>query len=99
MKHETHTERCWMDAVTFAEAGEWETARTMIPLPSKSKWSELFEKVFMAVAFAEEGMPEEAKRIMGAKPAVPKRINNFLHSIGLQNARMAYGVLQEGAAC
>ena len=99
MKNEPNNERSWMDAVTFAEAGEWETARSMAPLPTKSKWSEFFEQVFMAVAFAEEGMHEEAQRLVGMKRQPPKRIKNFLDSIGLRDVRMTYGILQEGATC
>jgi len=99
MKSETNNDRSWMDAVTFAEAGEWETARSMAPLPTKSKWAEFFEQVFMAAAFAEEGLHEEAKQLMGMKRQPPQRIKNFLDSIGLRDVRMTYGILQEGAAC
>lgn len=98
MKNETNNERSWMAAVTFAEAGEWETARSLVPLPAKRKWVERLEQIFMAVAFAEEGMHEEAKRLLGMKQQ-PPRINNFLDSIGLRGVRMTYGILQEGAAC
>ena len=99
MNKEANNEREWMVAVTFAEAGEWETARAMTPLPSKSKWAEFFEGAFMAVAYAEEGMPEEALRQMGARQRPPRRLNTFLDSIGLHNVRTAYGIMQEGAAC
>lgn len=97
MKVETDNDRSWMSAVTFAEAGEWETARTMIPLPSKNRWAEFLERTFMAVAFAEAGMPEEAVRLVGMKQQAPKRIKTFLESIGLRDARITYGVLQEEA--
>ena len=99
MKSESDNERSWMVAVTFAEAGEWETARTMIPLPAKRRWSEFLEKTFMAVAFAEEGMPEEALRLVGAEGRLPKRMTNFLDSIGLRDVKMAYGVLREEIVC
>ena len=99
MKNEKNSERSWMNAVTFAEAGEWETAITMTPLPTKSKWAEFFEQTFMAVAFAEEGMNEEAQRLVGMKQQPSKRIKNFLDSIGLRDVRMTYGSLQEGATC
>ena len=97
MKNTTINERSWMCAVTFAEAGEWETARSMTPLPTKSRWANYFEQVFMAVAFAEEGMPEEALRLV-AKKQPSKRIKNFVNSIGLRDARMTYGVMQENVA-
>lgn len=99
MKNKNTTERSWMNAVTFAEAGEWETAISMTPLPSKSKWAKFFEQTFMAVAFAEEGLHEEAQVLAGMKKQAPKRIKSFLDSIGLQNVRMTYGILQESAAC
>jgi len=99
MKTERENERSWMVAVTFAEAGEWETARRMTPLPSKSRWSQFWEQTFMAVAFAEEGMPEEAMRLVGAKEQLPKRISTFLDSIGLRDVKMAYGILPEDAVC
>lgn len=99
MKNVTMNERSWMDAVTFAEAGEWETALTMAPLPTKSKWAAFFEQTFMAVAFAEEGLHEEAQILAGMKRQTPKRIKNFLDSVGLRDVRMTYGILHEGAAC
>lgn len=98
MKIERENERSWMVAVTFAEAGEWETARSLTPLPAKGRWSQFWEQTFMAAAFAEEGMPEEAMRLVGAKEQ-PKRIITFLDSIGLRDVKMAYGILPEEAAC
>lgn len=99
MQNEKDRERNWMSAVTFAEAGEWETAITLTPLPTKSKWADFFEQTFMAVAFAEAGLHEEAQLLAGMKRQAPRRIKNFLDSIGLHNVRMTYGILQEGAAC
>lgn len=99
MKNTMNEERSWMDAVTFAEAGEWETALRMAPLPSKSRWAEFFERTFMAVAFAEEGLHEEARVLSGAKQIAPKRIKSFLDSIGLRDVKMTYGILQEEAVC
>lgn len=96
MKNETNNERSWMDAVTFTEAGELATAISMTPLPAKSKWVQFFEQTFMAVAFAEEGLYEEAQILASIKKQAPKRIQSFLDSIGLQNVRMTYGVMQEG---
>lgn len=99
MNNENESNRSWMNAVTFAEAGEWETARAMIPLPKKSTWAALLEQAFMAVAFAEEGLHEEARRLMGGSRQPPARIRSFLESIGLENARLSYCILHEGAAC
>ena len=93
-------DRSWMSAVTFAEAGEWETALSMTPLPAaKGRWAEFLEKTFMAVAFAEEGMPDEALRLVGAKAHPQRRIATFLDSIGLRDVKMAYGTFHEEAVC
>lgn len=99
MKNKTNSDRNWMSAVTFAEAGEWETACAMAPLPTKSRWSELLEQTLMAVAFAEEGLHEEAKRLVtGKQPHM--RHNNFLDSIGLRrDTRVTYAILEERATC
>jgi len=99
MKNKTNSDRSWMSAVTFAEAGEWETACAMTPLPTKSRWAELFEQTLMAVAFAEEGLHDEAKRLVAGKQLFPRN-NNFLDSIGLRrDARVTYAILEERATC
>lgn len=100
MKNETNSDRSWMGAVTFAEAGEWETACALVPLPTKSRWAVFFEQTMMAVAFAEEGLHEEARRQVGMRQQPRQRINNFLDAIGLRrDARMTYAILQESAMC
>lgn len=100
MKNISNSDRSWMSAVTFAEAGEWETARALTPLTAKSRWAELFEQIMMAAAFAEEGLSEEAKLLAGLNRQPQKRINNFLDSIGLRhNVRMTYAVLQDRPTC
>ena len=53
-----------MNAITFAEAGEWETARSMIPETSQSKLAKSAEQTFMAAAFAEAGEWETARSMM-----------------------------------
>lgn len=45
----------WMKAITFAEAGEWETAQEMIPAPQLDSRISTTERIFMAAAFAEAG--------------------------------------------
>lgn len=88
--------RGWMMAVTFAEAGEWETARAMIPDARPNKVLGYLEKVFMAVAFAEEGMPEEAHRIMDSRARL-RGMGDFLDAIGLRDVPVTYAVLSSRA--
>lgn len=89
--------RGWMMAVSFAEAGEWETARAMIPDARPNKVLGYLEKVFMAAAFAEEGMPEEALRIMEGPQARLKGMGDFLDAIGLRGVPVTYAVLSARA--
>lgn len=98
MKTTTDNNRSWMNAITFAEAGEWETAREMMPPTApRNKFFELLEKTFMAVAFAEEGMRDEALCHINAPRPTIRRAGNFLDSVGLSGVRVTYGILQEGA--
>lgn len=84
----------WMNAVTFAEAGEFETARQMMPATQKRRnvltW---FDKVFMSVTFAEAGLHEEAIAIMNVKPAENNAPADFLETIGLKGIRITYGTM------
>jgi len=61
MKKSASTFQRWMTAITFAEAGEWETARKMIPAGTASKEIGWFAKTFMAAAFAEAGETDTAR--------------------------------------
>ena len=54
----------WMKAITFAEAGEWETAQKMIPAPQLDCTISMTEKIFMAAAFAEAGEWETAWKMI-----------------------------------
>jgi len=62
----TTTERIqdWMKAITFAEAGEWETAQKMIPAPQLDNRISTAERIFMAAAFAEAGEWETARQML-----------------------------------
>lgn len=90
MKKAPSNIKSWMTAITFAEAGEWQTAQEMIPDSGSNKEISWLEKIFMAVSFAEAGLPEEALRIT-AKLQPPTE--NFMTTIGLGGVRMTYGVL------
>ena len=86
-----------MTAITFAEAGEWETAIEMLP-PSRKKGTSFMEKMFMAVTFAEAGMPEEARRIINAPEPSPFELDDFFAKIGLKGVPVTYGVFHVEAS-
>ena len=54
----------WMTAISFAEAGEFEMARQMIPEQRGEPQLTTIEKYSMAVAFAEAGEFETARQII-----------------------------------
>jgi hypothetical protein len=53
-----------MMAATFAEAGEWDTAREMAPVTELSRDPTWLNRIFMAITFAESGLHDEAIRFM-----------------------------------
>ena len=69
----------WRIAVAFAEVGEWETAREMTPDLGPKITTDWLERIFIAVAFAEEGLHDEALQIAtGNKVSVrPDRSQPF----------------------
>lgn len=82
----------WTTAITFAEAGEWETARLYMP-PVKTTLRAWLEKTFMAIAFAEEGMNNEALRLTGTPLRRCGCCEAFLARIGLNEASMTFGLV------
>ncbi|MBU0484486.1 MAG: hypothetical protein KKB30_08230 [Proteobacteria bacterium] len=93
MRRHANTTKSWMNAITFAEAGEWDTAREMVPESANNREISWLQKIFMAVSFAEAGMPEEALRIT-ENPQISNRFSDdFMATIGLRGIRMTYGVL------
>lgn len=82
----------WMTAITFAEAGEWETAKNMLPVTLQSRVINKFQKIFMAAAFAEEGLHDEAIRLAEGLSLEAPKADDFLQSLGLGGIRMTYGV-------
>ncbi|MFH1021470.1 MAG: hypothetical protein V1782_12815 [Pseudomonadota bacterium] len=82
----------WMTAITFAEAGEWETAKKMMPVGIRSRAINQFQKIFMAAAFAEEGLHAEAVSLAEYPNLQAPSGDDFLHSLGLGGIRMTYGV-------
>ena len=88
----------WMTAITFAEAGEWETAKNMAPVRSRSRAINQFQKIFMAAAFAEEGLHAEAITLAEAPNLQAPSGNDFIRSLGLGGIRMTYGVFATESA-
>lgn len=82
----------WMTAITFAEAGEWESARLMTPASIRTRAINRFQKIFMAAAFAEEGLHAEAIDLAEGLSFQAPSADDFLQSIGLGGIRMTYGV-------
>jgi len=94
MTNRKQTQHSWTAAATFAEAGEWETARTFIPPTRRSRLLAWLERTSMVVTFAEAGMPEEAMRHTTQIPAhTPPSARNFLELCGLSDARLTFGVV------
>lgn len=90
--------KSWTMAITFAEAGEWETARQMMPGSAGKGALAWLRDHFMAVAFAEEGVPEEALRLIEIPQPSSPALAGFLETVGLQSVRLTYAVLATDSA-
>jgi hypothetical protein len=53
-----------MIAVTFAEAGDWETAVRYAPAPGTGRGGAWLERHLVAAALAEGGLPDDALRLV-----------------------------------
>lgn len=89
-------------AVTFAEAGERETAVAVAGIEPDPGWAgRLFkaaENSFVAAAFAESGCPETALDFMSKVASRPGKqtLEGFLRNVGLQDVRIRYGLVTVG---
>ncbi len=86
-------------AVTFAEAGEWETARRYAPPAGRGRAWAWIERHLVAAALAEEALHDEARRIAGggdgrAGPGRDDALDALLRARGV---RMSFGVLSADA--
>ncbi|MFH1993970.1 MAG: hypothetical protein ABIK98_16440 [Pseudomonadota bacterium] len=85
-------------AVSFAEAGEHDTAMEMAGI--KPNWSKVsllskaWDNIFAAVTFAEAGCADRALEFVGAKTARRdvRSLEIFLKDVGLQGVRVRYGL-------
>jgi hypothetical protein len=88
-------------AAAFAEAGEHDTAIRMAGVSDKpkrllNKLMQDFQNHMVAAAFAESNEPEEALRWVKGKEvrrAQKDTLAGFLEKVGLENARICYGVV------
>lgn len=84
----------WAMAATFAEAGEWETARMMTPDYKTKTATFSLSKIFAAVAFAEENMHAEAVKIArGSLSKTKKVIFDELEELSLDKIHLRYGTV------
>jgi hypothetical protein len=96
----TDGETSVMTAVTFAEAGEFETARRYLPPPRRPGLAAWLERHLAAAALAEEGLHEAALRLAGLEQPQPPRppqedaLDALLRARGV---RMFRGVLSPAA--
>jgi hypothetical protein len=94
MKNLLRTFQKNMMAATFAEAGEWDTAREMTPATKLSREPTLMNKIFMAVTFAESGLHDEAIRIMGPTARGNRGFNSAVaDDLGLHGIKLMYGTV------
>ena len=83
-----------MMAATFAEAGEWNTAREMAPDTELSRAPTWLNKIFMAITFAESGLADEALKFMRPGQVGDRGYNSrILEDIGLKGIQLAYGTV------
>jgi len=83
-----------MISATFAEAGEWDTAKEMAPEPHMSREPSWLNKVFMAITFAESGLRDEALHFLEPVPTRNRGFNSAtLNDLGLKGIQLAYGTV------
>ncbi|MFH1216900.1 MAG: hypothetical protein V1706_10420 [Pseudomonadota bacterium] len=93
MKAKSEIKGNWMMAATYAEAGEWETAKSITPELGDMTQVGFFSKIFAAVAFAEEGLHDEASRLAGVGARHAAGIFGELEDLGLSKAHMRFGTV------
>ena len=81
-------------AAAFAEAGEWETAREMIPKKKVRTGLTWFEKHFTAAAFAEAGMHDEAVRLVSGEGSIYPSGSDVLEKLGLRGVHLSFGYVR-----
>lgn len=78
-------------AATYAEAGEWGTARELLPEYEPRTALNWFDSHFAAVAYAESGLREEAVRISSRRGHSRPAGHDIYESLGLKGVHVAIG--------
>lgn len=83
-----------MTAATFAEAGEWDTARDMTPEIELSGEQTWLNKIFTAITFAESGLYNDAVLFLEPKARNDRGFNSVLaENLGLHGVQLTYGTV------
>ena len=83
-----------MMAVAFAEAGEWDTAKEMIPVTELSREPTKLNSIFMAITFAESGLPHDAVSFLELYDHKNRGFNaSIAEELGLHGVRVLYGTV------
>ena len=94
MKNIIYTFQKIMLAATFAEAGEWNTAREMTPAVELSREPSWLNRIFMAVTFAEYGLHDQAVGLLKPAKVRNRGFNAALaDDLGLRGIRLMYGTV------
>lgn len=78
-------------AITYAEAGEWDTARELLPETQPSTTRNWLENHFAAVAFAESGLREEAVQLTSGKRISGAQGYDMYERLGLRGVHLSFG--------
>jgi hypothetical protein len=70
----------------------------MAPVSIRSRAINQYQKIFMAAAFAEEGLHAEAVILAESRTLPAPGAEDFLQSLGLGGIRMTYGVFATESA-
>jgi len=95
-------------AVTFAEAGEHDTALEMMDQASSAEkteknWLNALNNIFTAVTFAEANCHDTAREYLGELPAArtqkvfeyqPVKLKDFAATVGLEGVQLRFGLAQ-----
>ena len=82
-----------MMAATFAEVGEWETAKDLAPsveLSSRQTWLDRF---FSAITFAEYGLYNDAVSYLKQARVKNEKSVSITDDLGLKGVRLVYGTV------
>jgi len=78
-------------AVTYAEAGEWDTAREFLTQSKPSTSLSWLQNHFAAAAFAEAGLQEEAVHIISGREYSRQRGHEIYDSLGIRGVHLSFG--------